>query len=393
MRLRQNVKSSFNDAQTHTHTHASPHPTHMPARLDALGTVTTSRRPMWHACFDATRPDVAFAACADGTTTRVRCVLETRMGKQYSSWSNVEHLSPHERAVRACAVSPCGRMLATASFDGTCGVFVKTRGDAVMTEEDDGEDGGSDGETWRRACALEGHESEVKSCAWSPSGALLATCGRDRTVWVWEAHGEDEFECVAALHGHGGDVKRVVWHPTEDVLVSVSYDESVRIWKEDADGDDWSCAKVLGGEDAGGEAAEKGHQGTVWCASFEPREREDGVAGTRAVTCGGDGALIVWNGAGFCNTDLDFATRFPCGHDRAVLACAWGKHGVVAAGGGDNSIRLYAETNDGTWREIASVPNAHDDDVNHVEWSPHDSSLLISASDDGTVKTWRYVAA
>ena len=385
--------------QTSLHSTTHAHATHvetnqMPGRLDALGTVTTSRRPMWHACFDATRSDVAFAACADGTTTRVRCVSETRMGKQCDLWTDVEHLSPHERAVRACAVSPCGRMLATASFDGTCGVFVKTRGDAMMTEEDGDEDeGGSDGETWRRACALEGHESEVKSCAWSPSGALLATCGRDRTVWVWEAHGEDEFECVAALHGHGGDVKRVVWHPTEDVLVSVSYDESVRIWKEDADGDDWSCAKVLGGEDASGEAAEKGHQGTVWCASFEPREREDGVAGTRAVTCGGDGALIVWNGTGFCNTDLDFGSRFPCGHDRAVLACAWGKHGVVAAGGGDNSIRLYAETNDGTWREIASVPNAHDDDVNHVEWSPHDSSLLISASDDGTVKTWRYVAA
>ena len=61
----------------------------------------------------------------------------------------------------------------------------------------------------------------------------------------------------------------------------------------------------------------------------------------------------------------------------------------AAAGGGDNSIRIYGEV-DGEWRQIARAENAHDDDVNHVEWSPHDSSLLISASDDGTIKTRRF---
>ena len=82
----------------------------------------------------------------------------------------------HTKTVRAVAWSPSGKTLATASFDSNIGIW---------EQEENGDEEGEKGE-WECMSLLEGHETECKSVAYSPAGNLLASCSRDKTVWVWE---------------------------------------------------------------------------------------------------------------------------------------------------------------------------------------------------------------
>jgi len=290
---------------------------------------------------------------------------------------------------------------------------------------------------------ISGHENEVKSAAFSPSGDYLATCSRDKSVCVYYTEVEDfEYEIIALLReAHSQDVKMVRWHPSQDVLFSCSYDDTVKIWSPD--GDDWACKETL-----------PGHDSTVWALAFDP-------VGALFATCSDDRTLRVWaplgnNAATAMASEEVKASRstlprsssiveatyvsrlfrggsLPTAEPEATSSaaavwqppkdadCQWriistikGEHprpvysvdwlpfdvaestASIASACGDNHVRVFQPKDKSSmesWICAADV-EAHASDVNCVAWCPKPlpdgAALLASAGDDNEVVLWRF---
>ncbi|PAA75053.1 hypothetical protein BOX15_Mlig014354g2, partial [Macrostomum lignano] len=300
------------------------------------------------------------ATCGGDKTIRLwQCELSTDQSNN-RRLSHCDTLSgEHHRTIRSVAFSPCSRRLACGSFDATITVYSRQDGEV--------------GSRFESVAKLEGHENEVKDVAWSPSGHYLATCGRDKSLWVWEMDDDSDFQCLSVTQPHSQDIKCVVWHPQSEILATASYDDTLKLHRED--GDDWCSFATL-----------SGHESTVWRAAFSPD-------GKRLASCSADRTLRVWSAAG---APTDGPTTWRCeatltgGHELPIFSCSWHpSRDWLLSASQDNSICLWtANTDSGCWDLVERVADAHCEDVNDVKWHPTIDNLFVSVGDDCLVKVW-----
>lgn len=217
---------------------------------------------------------------------------------------------------------------------------------------------------------------------------LLATCSRDKSVWVWGIGDScEEFECAAVLNLHTQDVKKVTWHPFLDILASASYDNTIKMFREDPTDSDWVCFATL-----------QSHSSTVWSIAFDK-------TGDRLVSVSDDCTVKIWqqypvgNEEGIPTPDNEPAWKCVCTlsgyHDRSIYDVAWCKlTGLIATACGDDQIRIFKESETSTKNEptfeLETRILAHKQDVNCVKWNPVVPGLLMSTSDDGDIKLWKF---
>ncbi|CCC69521.1 hypothetical protein NCAS_0C05310 [Naumovozyma castellii] len=328
--------------------------------------------------------DYSHGLLATGSTDRkIKIINVTNAPRGQVSLMDVLDDTVHKKAIRCVAWRPHSNLLAAGSFDSTVSIW--TREDDLEEEEDDDEGEGTTNSLEMDLLAIiEGHENEVKGIAWSHDGALLSSCSRDKSVWIWETDQDgEEYECISVLQEHSQDVKHVVWHPELPLLASSSYDDTIRLWK-DYD-DDWECAAVL-----------NGHEGTVWCSDFEKGKNGESI---RLCSGSDDSTVRVWR---YIDDDEDGQQEWICEailpkvHDRQIYSVSWSTNGLIASTGSDGTLAVYKEVSNGDdehdWEVIAKQELCHGVyEANIVKWIDINGNMMLATGgDDGCVNLWNW---
>eukprot|EP00934_Nitzschia_sp_Nitz4_P005890 Nitzschia sp. Nitz4//scaffold45_size130396//2501//3583//NITZ4_003425-RA/size130396-processed-gene-0.91-mRNA-1//-1//CDS//3329552326//5880//frame0 len=237
--------------------------------------------PAWSVAFS---PDGKWLAASYGAPNPV--VRLWRLAEDSVTWNFHSTLDGiHTRTIRKVVFAPLSStnttILAMASFDATVSIW-ECKGKTSIQDDQSME--------WECTTQLEGHDNEVKDIAWNATATLLATCSRDKSVWVWETwldgtvggSSMNPFECLAVLTGSEADVKCIKfapshgqWGDADDILISAGYDDIIRIWAEDAG--DWYCAMTL----------PTVHTDTIWSLAVAP-------GGIRVVSASADSSIAIW---------------------------------------------------------------------------------------------------
>jgi hypothetical protein len=113
----------------------------------------------------------------------------------------------HASYVSACAVTPDGRRMVSASGDRTLKVWDLGIGALLVT--------------------LTGHTNWVSACAVTPDGRRVVSASGDRTLKVWDLR---TGALLATLEGHALDVSACAVTPDGRRVVSASWDGTLKVW-------------------------------------------------------------------------------------------------------------------------------------------------------------------
>jgi WD40 repeat protein len=198
-----------------------------------------------------------------------------------------------------------------------------------------------------------GHTNWVQGIAISPDSQVIASCGADLTIRLWDTL---TGQGLRVLQGHNNWVRDVKFNPAGLTLASCSEDRAIKIWNAN----NGECLRTL-----------QGHSSPVWSISFSPN-------GELLASASSDETIKLWN------TQTGECLRTLRGHTGQVFAVSFSSTGeLLVSGGADTTIKLW----DVSTGECVDTLLGHTNWIRSVVCSSA-SPVVVSAGEDFTVKLW-----
>ena len=244
--------------------------------------------------------------------------------------------------------------------------------------------------------------------AWSEAAdGVVATAGGDGSVKLWAVNAPPRANPAASFQEHAREVASLSWNVAQrkELLLSGSWDDSVRLW-------DAASARPRPLS-----AFVNAHARCCYGVAWNPRHADV------FATCGGDGLLKIWDarrpadapptlsvpvvsdpGMGGTMMGMGAAAMQGPMMPAEALCLDWCKYNdaLLAVGSVDRCLRLFDVRKGGGGGGIGAAAAApspshspvvaafhgHAYAVRRVAFSPHQETVLASASYDMTVRLW-----
>ncbi|KAL3137970.1 Transducin (beta)-like 1 X-linked receptor 1 [Trebouxia sp. C0009 RCD-2024] len=258
----------------------------------------------------------------------------------------VEVLDAQSREVRMCAWSPVGAVLASGLGDPEALLWSSTP-----------QSGGTMLPTVLAHSGAESDKSSVVECMdWQSAGTMLATGSMDGWVRVWNKSGQ----LLQTLKGHQSAVTCLKFSKQTNLLLSGSVDKTAIVWAADTG---LQMQRVTA------------HTGSVCCVAWKDDQH--------FATASADHVIHMHSGGQMCTATLR-------GGIRDLTHLTWSPCGVYVVSCCEGGTVMVWSAHEATCKHTLMD---HTGDVNAVTWDPtpignSDQHLLATASQDQTVRLW-----